>query len=64
MNYNKCEAFPLNYYTNAAHLGAALFIWKPNGMRYFGIHICSPFSKIFDLNGPNILKIIREVIRR
>lgn len=33
-------------------------------MKYLRINIKSPISKIFDLNGPSILKVIREDIRR
>ena len=30
------------------------FIWKTNGMKYLGINIVSPITKIFSLNGPGI----------
>ena len=64
INCSKSEAIPLNHHTFATHLGSAPFVWKPQGMKYLGINIISPINKIFDLNGPNILKGIREDLKR
>uniref|UniRef100_A0A8C6WXR2 Reverse transcriptase domain-containing protein n=1 Tax=Neogobius melanostomus TaxID=47308 RepID=A0A8C6WXR2_9GOBI len=64
INCSKSEAIPLNQYTFPSHLGTAPFVWKSQGMKYLGIVIKSPICKIFELNGPNILKTIKEDIRR
>lgn len=50
INCSKSEAIPLNQHTFAAYLGSASFIWKPQGMKYLGINIRRPITKIFDLN--------------
>lgn len=39
-------------------------MWRPEEIRYLGITIRSPVSKIFDLNGPPLLRMIREDIKR
>ena len=64
INCNKSEAIPLNHHTFAAHHGSAPFVWKHQGMKYLGINIRSPISKIFDLNGPSMLKVIKDDIKR
>lgn len=64
INWNKSEATPLNSGTFQADLGTAPFVWKPEGMRYLGITIRSPISKIFDLNGPPLLRTIRDDLKR
>lgn len=64
INCNKSEVIPLNHHTFAAHLGSAPFVWKPQGMKYLGVNIRFPISKIFDLNGPSMLKVIKDDIKR
>ena len=39
-------------------------MWKTNGMKYLGINIVSPITKIFSLNGPGIFQSIKEDINR
>ncbi len=64
INWSKSEAIPLNSKTISADLKTTPFVWRPEGMRYLGITIRSPISKIFDLNGPPLLRTIREDIKR
>ena len=64
VNYNKSEAIPLNPMTYSSHLGSAPMQWKPQGMRHLGINIKSPIEEFFYLNGPLLLKTIREDIKR
>ncbi len=64
VNYNKSEAICLACQTYPSHLGAAPFQWRSQGMKYLGINIQTPIEKIFDLNGPHLLKTIRENIKR
>uniref|UniRef100_A0A667X2N1 Reverse transcriptase domain-containing protein n=1 Tax=Myripristis murdjan TaxID=586833 RepID=A0A667X2N1_9TELE len=54
INWNKCEAIPLNHYTYPVHLGSAPFVWKSDGLKYLGVIIKTPVNKIFELNGKNI----------
>ena len=60
VNFNKSEAIPLNPMPYSSHLGSAPIQWKPQGMRYLGINIKTPIEDTFDLNGPLLLKTIRE----
>lgn len=64
INCNKSEAIPLNRLTFSSHLGTAPFVWKYEGMKYLRITIKSPITKIFELNGPKIVKTIKEDIKR
>ncbi len=64
INWNESEAMPLNSHTFKLDLSDAPFIWKTNGMKYLGINIISPISKIFSLNGPRILHSIKDDIER
>uniref|UniRef100_A0A8C5AI67 Uncharacterized protein n=1 Tax=Gadus morhua TaxID=8049 RepID=A0A8C5AI67_GADMO len=58
------EAIPLNSNTFKHDLMDTPFIWKTNGMKYLGINIVSPITKIFSLNGPGIFQSIKEDISR
>uniref|UniRef100_A0A8C5AMD3 Reverse transcriptase domain-containing protein n=1 Tax=Gadus morhua TaxID=8049 RepID=A0A8C5AMD3_GADMO len=64
INWNKSEAIPLNSNTFKHDLMDTPFIWKTNGMKYLGINIVSPITKIFSLNGPGIFQSIKEDISR
>ena len=64
VNFNKSKAIPLNTMTFPSHLGSAPIQWKPQGMRYLGININTTIEDIFDLNGPLLLKTIKEDIKR
>uniref|UniRef100_A0A665UXX1 Reverse transcriptase domain-containing protein n=1 Tax=Echeneis naucrates TaxID=173247 RepID=A0A665UXX1_ECHNA len=50
---------PLQY-TLALHF----FLWKPQGMKYLRIKIRFQINKKFDLNGPSVLKTIKDDIKR
>lgn len=47
INWSKSEAIPLNSKTFSVDLSNTPFVCKPEGMRYLGITIRSPISKIF-----------------
>uniref|UniRef100_A0A667XLN8 Reverse transcriptase domain-containing protein n=1 Tax=Myripristis murdjan TaxID=586833 RepID=A0A667XLN8_9TELE len=64
VNWNKSEATPLNCMTFPAHLAATPIVWRKEGLKYLGINIISPTEKIFELNGPKLLKTIREDLSR
>ena len=64
VNWSKSEAIPLNCRTFQSHLSAAPIVWKPQGMRYLGVNIVSPIEKIFEINGPKLLKSIKEDLSR
>lgn len=64
INFSKSEAIPLNQHTFPSHLGDAPFVWKSQGIKYLGITIKSPISKIFELNGTSVLKKIKEDTKR
>lgn len=63
INWSESEAIQLNSRTFSVDLNSAPFVWKPEGMRYLGIKITTPISKIFDLNGPSLLRTIQEDIK-
>lgn len=64
VNYNKSEGVPLNNLTFQSHLGTAPFSWKIKGMKYLGIKIQAPIEKMVELNAPDLLKTMREDIKR
>uniref|UniRef100_A0A8C5FMU7 Reverse transcriptase domain-containing protein n=1 Tax=Gadus morhua TaxID=8049 RepID=A0A8C5FMU7_GADMO len=39
-------------------------VWKTDGMRYLGVNITSPIDNIFELNGPKLLKTVRDDLNR
>ena len=53
--YSKSEAIPLNHLTYQTNLGTSPFKVTPQGMKYLGIKIWSPISKIVNVNGPELL---------
>ena len=46
INWSKSEAIPLNSKPFSVDLETTPFVWRPEGMRYLGITIRSPVSKI------------------
>ncbi len=64
VNYSKSDAIPLNHLTFQSHLNTSPFKWNSKGMKYLGIKIQFPIGKIFELNVPDMLKTVREDIRR
>uniref|UniRef100_A0A667X5D4 Reverse transcriptase domain-containing protein n=1 Tax=Myripristis murdjan TaxID=586833 RepID=A0A667X5D4_9TELE len=63
VNRSKSEAIPLNPIANPSHVISAPIVWKSQGMRYLGVNIVSPTDKIFELNGPKLLKSIKEDLK-
>lgn len=64
INWSKSEAIPLNSFTYSNILKNASIIWKPQGMKYLGIKIKSPIDSILELNLPELLKTIKEDLKR
>uniref|UniRef100_A0A667ZNP8 Reverse transcriptase domain-containing protein n=1 Tax=Myripristis murdjan TaxID=586833 RepID=A0A667ZNP8_9TELE len=64
VNWNKSEATPLNCMTFPVHLDATQIVWKKEGLKYLGINIISPIEKIFEINGPKLIKTIKEDLAR
>lgn len=64
INWNKSEAAPLNCMTFPAHVATTQTMWKKEGLKYLGINRISPIEKIFKLNGPKLIKTIREDLTR
>lgn len=63
-NWNKSEATPLNCMTFPVHLTTTQIVWRKDGLKCLGINIISPIEKIFELNGPTLIKTIREDLTR
>uniref|UniRef100_A0A8C7UW27 Uncharacterized protein n=1 Tax=Oncorhynchus mykiss TaxID=8022 RepID=A0A8C7UW27_ONCMY len=47
INWSKSEAMPLNPHTFQADLVGSPFVWKTSGMKYLGVNIVFPITKIF-----------------
>uniref|UniRef100_A0A673WEW2 Uncharacterized protein n=1 Tax=Salmo trutta TaxID=8032 RepID=A0A673WEW2_SALTR len=56
INWSKSEVMPLNPHTFQADLVDSPFVWKTSGMKYLGINIVFPITKIFSLNGPRLIQ--------
>ena len=63
VNWCKREAIPFNHFTSPADLASTPIIWKIEG-KYFGIIIRSVVEKIYELNGPKLLKTIKQDLMR
>ena len=63
VNWCKSEAIPLNHFTSPADLASTPIIWKIEG-KYLGIIIRSPVEKIYELNGPKLLKTVTQDLKR
>lgn len=57
INWGKSEAMPLNQYTFQLDVAGTPFVWKNKGKKYLGINIISLIIQLFNLNGPNLLKL-------
>lgn len=64
INWSKSEAMPLNPHTFQADLVGSPFVWKTSGMKYLGVNIVFPITKIFSLNGPRVVQVISDDIKR
>ncbi len=58
------EAISLNHLTHPSHLNSTPIMWKSEGMRYLGVNIRSPIDSIFEMNGPKLLKTVRDDLNR
>lgn len=50
------KAIHLNHLTFPVHLSSNHIMWKTQGMKCLEINIKSPINKVFDSNGPSLLK--------
>ena len=64
INWLKSEAIALNRLTHSGHLSSTPIVWKTDGMRYLGVNITSPIDNIFELNGPKLLKTVKDDLNR
>lgn len=64
INWSKNKAISLNRLAHPGHFSSTPIVWKTEGLRYLGVNIISPIERIFELNGPNLLKTVRNDLNR
>ncbi len=64
INWSKSEAIPLNRLTYPVTLNLTPIVWKSEGMRYLAVNIKTPIHSVFELNGPKLLKTVRDDLNR
>ena len=64
INGNKTEETLLHCMTSPIHLGTTQIVWKKEGVRYLGINKTSKINKMFEMNGPTLIKTRREDLTR